>query len=129
MSNFIFATCLSTLMVIHSRRKKSLSVVGSIAAFILGLATFSSDLWIFTVVLLTFFLSSSKLTKFKANRKRVLEADYEISSERNWVQVACNGLAGGVAVTLFQILSEKDNSYACYDQARWSTLLLWAYVG
>ncbi|KAL7332474.1 hypothetical protein PS15p_204514 [Mucor circinelloides] len=128
MAHLVFATCLSTLMVIHSRRKKSLSVDGAMAAFMLGLATFSSDLWIFTVVLLTFFLSSSKLTKFKANRKRVLEAEYELSSERNWVQVACNGLAGGIAVALFQVLCQGQ-SYACYDQARWSTLLVWAYIG
>lgn len=126
--NFIFATILSTLIVVHSRRKKSLTWDGSVAAFLLGLVTFSSSLNVFTVVLLTFFLSSSKLTKFKANRKRVLEAEYELSSERNYIQVLCNGLAGGVAVTLFQMYCETQD-YKCFDQARWATVLLWAYIG
>jgi preprotein translocase subunit SecG len=126
--NFIFALGLSILIVVHSRRKKSLTWDGSAAAFLLGMVTFSSSLNVFTVVLLTFFLSSSKLTKFKADRKRVLEAEYEHSSERNYVQVLCNGLAGGVAVTLFQIYCESQNN-ACFDQVRWATVLLWVYIG
>ncbi|KAG2204821.1 hypothetical protein INT47_004096 [Mucor saturninus] len=128
MSHFVFALCLSSLIVVHSRKKKSLTWDGAAAAFALGMVTFSSSLNVFTVVLLTFFLTSSKLTKFKADRKRLLEAEYELSSERNWIQVLCNGLAGGVAVSLFQILCESS-SYACYDQARWSTVLMWAYIG
>lgn len=125
--NIVFALGLSIFLVIHSRRKKSLSVEGASAAFVLGMVTFSSQLWVFTVVLLTFFVTSSKLTHFKAQRKRVLEADYEASSERGATQVACNGLAGGIAVALFQYLCEPLD--ACYHEARWSTILLWAYVG
>lgn len=128
MTHLTFAFCLSSLIVVYSRKKKSLTWDGASAAFLLGLVTFSSSLNVFTVVLLTFFLSSSKLTKFKAEKKRLLEAEYELSSERNWIQVLCNGLAGGIAVTLFQILCESTN-YACFDQARWSTVLLWAYIG
>ncbi|KAG2219427.1 hypothetical protein INT45_010618 [Circinella minor] len=96
MSNFIFALSLSVLMVIHSRRKKSLSSSGAAGAFVLGMATFSSSYAYFSVVLLTFFLASSKLTKFKADRKRLLETDYDKSSERTLMQVACNGLTGGI---------------------------------
>lgn len=128
MPHFTFALVLSCLIVVHSRRKKSLTWDGAAAAFLLGLVTFSSSLYVFTVVLLAFFLSSSKLTKFKANRKRILEAEYELSSERNYVQVLCNGLAGGVAVTLFQMYCETQH-YTCFNQARWSTILLWAYIG
>lgn len=127
MNRILFALLLSILLVVHSRRKKSLSFDGAAAAFILGMVTFSSHYWVFTVVLLTFFLTSSKLTKFKAERKRLLEAEYEASSERNWVQVVCNGLLGGISVTLFQLLCE-DN-YTCFSQARWSTLLMWSYIG
>lgn len=128
MPHLIFAVLLSILIVVYSRRKKSLTWDGSAAAFVLGMVTFSSSLNVFTVVLLTFFLTSSKLTKFKADRKRLLEAEYELSSERNYVQVLCNGLTGGIAVTLFQIACESQN-YTCFNQARWSTVLLWAYIG
>ncbi|SAM07099.1 hypothetical protein [Absidia glauca] len=78
------------------RRKKSLTRGGAAGAFALGMTTFSSSYWLFTIVLLTFFLTSSKLTKFKADRKRQLEDEYDQSSERNLVQVVCNGFAGGV---------------------------------
>lgn len=129
MPHFLFAFCLSTLLVVYTQKKKSLSKDGAVGAFILGMATFSSSFNVFTVVLLAFFLSSSKLTKFKAERKRALEADYEAASERNLIQVICNGLLGGIAVSLFQVLVEQRNGLACYDQAPWSMMLLWAYIG
>ncbi|CEG71377.1 hypothetical protein RMATCC62417_07121 [Rhizopus microsporus] len=129
MPHFLFAFCLSTLLVVYTQKKKSLSKDGAVGAFILGMATFSSSFNVFTVVLLAFFLSSSKLTKFKAERKRALEADYEAASERNLIQVICNGLLGGIAVSLFQVLVEQRNGLACYDKAPWSTMLLWAYIG
>lgn len=63
MSAFIFAAALSSLLVIHARRKKSLSTDGQAAAFLLGMATFSSRFAYFTAILIAFFLASSKLTK------------------------------------------------------------------
>ncbi|KAI7899387.1 integral membrane protein DUF92-domain-containing protein [Cokeromyces recurvatus] len=129
--NILFALSLSIALVIHSRRKKSLSVDGAAAAFILGMVTFSSSFWVFTVILMTFFLSSSKLTKFKAERKKMLEAEYEASSERNAIQVLCNGLAGGIAVFLFQLFcnNKSTTNDICFDHTRLSVVLLWAYVG
>ncbi|KAI9498939.1 integral membrane protein DUF92-domain-containing protein [Zychaea mexicana] len=127
MPNYLFALGLSILLVIHSRRKKSLSPNGAAGAFILGMATFTSTYAYFTVVLLTFFLASSKLTKFKAERKRLLEADYDHSSERTLIQVACNGLTGGIIAALFQVLYEGNLS--CFDQDRNSLILFWAYMG
>ncbi|KAI9265080.1 integral membrane protein DUF92-domain-containing protein [Phascolomyces articulosus] len=127
MPNYLFALALSVLLVIHSRRKKSLSPNGAAGAFALGMVTFSSSYAYFTVILLTFFLASSKLTKFKAERKRMLEADYDHSSERTLIQVACNGLTGGIIVTLFQIYYEGQVS--CFDETRNSVILFWAYMG
>lgn len=60
---YLFAGALSSLLIIHARRKKSLSTDGQAAAFVLGMATFSSRFAYFTVILLVFFLASSKLTK------------------------------------------------------------------
>lgn len=63
MPHFLFAIALSTLLAVYALRKKSLSKDGAAGAFMLGLATFSSNYWLFTIVLLIFFLSSSRLTK------------------------------------------------------------------
>lgn len=51
----------------------------------------------FCVSLLVFFVTSSKATKFRSSRKRVLEEDFKEGGQRNWVQVFCNG---GVAAQL-----------------------------
>jgi len=63
MPHYTFAVALSTLLAVYALRKKSLSKDGAAGAFALGMVTFSSNYWLFTVVLLVFFLSSSKLTK------------------------------------------------------------------
>ncbi|KAI8335701.1 integral membrane protein DUF92-domain-containing protein [Chlamydoabsidia padenii] len=127
MNPLLFALCLSTLIFVHALRKRSLTRGGATGAFVLGLTTFSSSYWLFTTVLLTFFLTSSKLTKFKAERKRQLEDEYDQSSERNIVQVACNGLTGGVVVTLFHFIG--DASLTCYSFDKWQKVLVWMYIG
>jgi uncharacterized membrane protein len=76
MPGFLFATVLSVLLVIHSRRKKSLTKDGAAGAFVLGMATFSANLYFFTVVLLGFFLSSSKLTKVCLSMSRLLDIHF-----------------------------------------------------
>lgn len=63
MPHYTFAVALSTLLAVYALRKKSLSKDGAAGAFALGMVTFSSNYWLFTVVLLVFFLSSSRLTK------------------------------------------------------------------
>ncbi|KAG1436494.1 hypothetical protein G6F56_013536 [Rhizopus delemar] len=125
MPHFLFASILSTVLVLYTKKKKSLSSDGRWGAFVLGMVTFSSSMYVFGVVLLSFFLSSSKLTKFKADKKRLLEEDYETSSERNLTQVLCNGLMGGLIVGAFQMLEPLQ----CYQQVPWGTILLWAYIG
>ncbi|CAO3616586.1 unnamed protein product [Cunninghamella blakesleeana] len=126
MKSLLFAFILSTLLVIHSRRKKSLTINGAAGAFLLGMVTFSSSYWLFTIVLLTFFITSSKLTKVKAERKRQLEEDYDLLSERSLIQVICNGLIGGVAASFFHVYGE---SALCYDVTNWGKALVWIYIG
>jgi uncharacterized membrane protein len=63
MPQYTFAVALSTLLAVYALRKKSLSKDGAAGAFMLGLVTFSSNYWFFAIVLLIFFLSSSRLTK------------------------------------------------------------------
>ncbi|XP_051886708.1 transmembrane protein 19 isoform X2 [Pristis pectinata] len=57
-----------------------------IVGIILTVANFS-----FFSALLTFFVSSSKLTKWKAEVKKRLDAEYKEGGQRNWLQVFCNG--------------------------------------
>ncbi|KAI7881610.1 hypothetical protein K492DRAFT_176961, partial [Lichtheimia hyalospora FSU 10163] len=127
MPNYLVALAISTAIVLHARKKKSLSPDGAAGAFVLGMATCTSTYAYFTLILLVFFLASSKLTKFKAERKKLLESDYEHASERTLIQVICNGLTGGVLTVLFQIYCEPY--LACFDTSRMAIVLLWAYMG
>jgi len=76
--------------------KQSLSTSGAFLALIVGffmsLANFS-----FFLCLLVFFISSSKVTKFKADEKKRFEAEFKEGGQRNWLQVLCNG---GMALEL-----------------------------
>ncbi|KAI7863077.1 integral membrane protein DUF92-domain-containing protein [Spinellus fusiger] len=126
MVRVVFATCLSSLLALYAHRKKSLTLGGCGAAFALGMVTFSSNSFFFTAILLVFFLSSTKLTKFKAERKKQLEADYEQSSQRNVTQVICNGLTGGVAVGLTYCLKETP---VCSGLSLWYKVCMGVYMG
>lgn len=44
-----------------------------------------------SMALLTFFITSSKVTKFRSARKKKIEADFKEGGQRNWIQVLCNG--------------------------------------
>ncbi|CAG2111385.1 unnamed protein product [Medioppia subpectinata] len=76
--------------------KKSLDLSGFLTAMMCGFVLTLSN-YCFTVSLLVFFVSSSKATKYKSERKREIEVDYKEGGQRNWVQVISNG---GVATLL-----------------------------
>eukprot|EP01102_Stenamoeba_stenopodia_P009266 TRINITY_DN2733_c0_g1_i1.p1 TRINITY_DN2733_c0_g1~~TRINITY_DN2733_c0_g1_i1.p1 ORF type:complete len:308 (+),score=67.47 TRINITY_DN2733_c0_g1_i1:40-924(+) len=80
----------SLFLAFRSVKKKSLSSSGAIAAFGVGLLTCLAG-YRFAIVLVTFFLTSSKLTKYKAERKKQLEDGYQEGGNRNAVQVFANG--------------------------------------
>ncbi len=67
---------LSALLSLYGLRKGSLSLSGGVAAFAVGfIHTMSSGC--FCAALLTFFLTSSRLTKWRGQEKRRIEADYK----------------------------------------------------
>ena len=110
--------CLLLPLLIAGRglRKKSLDFSGAALAVLFGFVLTAASAC-FCTSLLAFFLSSSRLTKFKAEEKRQFDAEYKegkvrkcdlttdlnfdkhsifSGGQRNWIQVLCNG---GVAAT------------------------------
>ena len=73
-SDVLVPAALCTFIVRHGLTKKSLSTSGAIAATVVGLGTFTNTPYVFSTVLLTFFLSSSKMTKVILLSKLPLEA-------------------------------------------------------
>jgi len=77
-------------LAIYGLAKKSLDASGAAAAAVVGAATFASSTRL-GVTLIAFFLVSSKLTKFKQERKSQIEKEFKPGGQRDWKQVLANG--------------------------------------
>lgn len=60
--------------------------------FILTLSSYAH-----MIALITFFITGSKVTKFRSVEKKKIEADFKEGGQRNWITVLCTG---GVATQL-----------------------------
>nr|XP_033807827.1 transmembrane protein 19 isoform X1 [Geotrypetes seraphini] len=87
---WLFSVVIPLVIALQGFRKKSLdhsgALGGLVVGFILNVANYS-----FFSALLVFFLTSSKLTKWRADLKKRFDAEYKEGGQRNWVQVFCNG--------------------------------------
>lgn len=101
-----------------------LSLPGLVVGFILTIANFS-----FFTSLMTFFLSSSKLTKWRGNIKKQLDSEYKEGGQRNWVQVFCNGAVPTELALLYMIENgpgEMPIDFSKQHTASWMCLSLLA---
>ncbi|MDR0270607.1 DUF92 domain-containing protein [Paenibacillus sp.] len=74
--------------------KRSLTLSGAAAAFVMGTVYFGAGNLLWFGILLVFFVSSSLLSKFKQTNKEELEKSYAKTSTRDAGQVLANGGAG-----------------------------------
>lgn len=85
-------------------RAQTLNRSGGIAAAILGTIVFGLGGVGWAVVLLSFFISSSALSKFFKTRKSDVDQNFAKGSRRDVSQVAANGGAAGLLVLAYSIL-------------------------
>eukprot|EP00878_Enallax_costatus_P010652 GHUV01011128.1.p1 GENE.GHUV01011128.1~~GHUV01011128.1.p1 ORF type:complete len:300 (+),score=86.90 GHUV01011128.1:284-1183(+) len=90
---------LAAFISVKSFRKGSLTAAGAAGAFGVGVVHMSSG-WTFGTVLIAFFLTSSKFTRLKQERKAELDESFKVGGQRRLKQVLCNSLGGGVAAVL-----------------------------
>lgn len=103
------AAFISFYLVHSGLKKNSLSKSGSLAAFVVGFVSMSSS-YRFGLILLLFYYSSTKLTKYKLEQKSKLEEGFTISAARDWKQVfASSLLAIVVAASHFLIIGDDMN--------------------
>lgn len=99
---FIVAAFCSSVVTFWGIKRKSIDRTGAISGFFVGLIlTYSS--YCFLACLLTFFITSSKATRFGSGRKKKFESDFKEGGQRNWIQVICNG-GMAVEVALIYVL-------------------------
>ncbi|XP_016148490.1 transmembrane protein 19-like [Sinocyclocheilus grahami] len=71
-------------------KRKNLDHGGAIGAMLVGFFLTMANMSFFGA-LFTFFVTSSKLTKWKGDIKKQIDSDYKEGGQRNWLQVFCNG--------------------------------------
>ncbi|XP_027248187.1 transmembrane protein 19 isoform X2 [Cricetulus griseus] len=125
---WLFSIVVPVMIACNGFKKKSLdhsgALGGLVVGFILTIANFS-----FFTSLLMFFLSSSKLTKWKGEVKKRLDSEYKEGGQRNWVQVFCNGAVPTELALLYMIENgpgEMPIDFAKQPTASWMCLSLLA---
>ncbi|MGH0136442.1 UNVERIFIED_CONTAM: hypothetical protein FKN15_049911 [Acipenser sinensis] len=87
---WLFSILVPLILTSRSLRRKSLDRSGALGALVVGFILTMANMSFFAS-LLAFFLTSSRLTKWKGEVKKRIDADYKEGGQRNWVQVFCNG--------------------------------------
>jgi uncharacterized protein (TIGR00297 family) len=112
---FLLGFLAAVIVASLAYRARSLSRNGAMAAVIVGTIIFGLGGWQWAVILLTFFLSSSILTRLFRKRKAEVDEKFSKGGQRDAGQVLANG---GVAA-LFAAL------HAAFPAASWTW---WAFA-
>ena len=99
-NQLIFGFLLAVVVAITAWRFQSLSKSGALGAALIGTLIFGLGGWKWAVILLTFFVSSSLLSRLFSKQKSELSDKFEKGNQRDMNQVLANG---GIAA-LFAIL-------------------------
>lgn len=115
------------LVVIPAFRVGWLSPSGALSAFVVGWVTLSAGGVDSAVVLLTFFISSSVLSRWRAERKRRMQSLTARGSRRTAVQVLANGGVATVCIALYLLTGDTGwwlafaGAYAAANADTWSS--------
>ncbi len=88
---FIFGFVISVVIGVVGYRKKSLSKSGVLGAIFTGTPIFGFGGWVWGVLLITFFASSSFLSIFKSKYKEKVAEKFDKGHRRDWMQALANG--------------------------------------
>ncbi|NWS70024.1 TMM19 protein, partial [Crotophaga sulcirostris] len=87
---WLFSVFVPVIITTQGFKKKSLDYSGALGGLVVGFILTIANYSFFTS-LFVFFVTSSKLTKWKKNIKKQIDSEYKEGGQRNWVQVFCNG--------------------------------------
>uniref|UniRef100_A0A9J7WUT2 Transmembrane protein 19 n=1 Tax=Cyprinus carpio carpio TaxID=630221 RepID=A0A9J7WUT2_CYPCA len=87
---WLFSVLVPLFITFRAFKRKNLDHGGAVGAMLVGFVLTMANMSFFGA-LLTFFVTSSKLTKWKRDIKKQIDSDYKEGGQRNWLQVFCNG--------------------------------------
>jgi uncharacterized protein (TIGR00297 family) len=98
-------------------RVRSLNWQGALAAALLGTIVFGLGGLAWAILLMTFFISSSALSRLFRRQKKALDATFSKGGQRDAWQVAANGGVAGLFVLLHAAFPSADWVWAAYAGA------------
>jgi len=107
----LYGFLLSLAIVVFSYYSKSLNLSGAVTTLILGTLIFGVGGWLWSVPILTFFISASALSKTGAAVKQKFKDTFEKSGTRDYGQVLANGGLGGLLVMLAVLHPQNARLY------------------
>jgi uncharacterized protein (TIGR00297 family) len=116
-TKFFLGLILAILVAALAWRVRALSGSGAWAAVCSGTVIFGLGGIPWAALLLTFFISSSLLSKAFARRKAALNEKFSKGSQRDWEQVLANGGLGTVLVLVTLVFPEKEWIWVAYAGA------------
>ncbi|XP_048357895.1 transmembrane protein 19 [Sphaerodactylus townsendi] len=99
---WLFSILIPLMIASRGFKKKSLDHGGAIGGLLVGFVLTVANYSFFTALLM-FFVTSSKLTKWKGEVKKKIDSEYKDGGQRNWVQVFCNGGVPAELALLYMI--------------------------
>ncbi|MBN1431095.1 MAG: DUF92 domain-containing protein [Anaerolineae bacterium] len=119
----------SSLIGLLAHRRRSLSGSGVVGAVIVGTAIFGFGGWAWGLTLITFFVTSSLLSHYKALIKEKLAEKFDKGHQRDLGQVLANGGAGAIIAGIYAIqpnpllLAAFAGAMATVNADTWATEL------
>ncbi len=110
---FSLGTGLAALIGLLSFKARFLDAGGTVALFLLGTIIFGIGGWVWAIPILTFFISSSLLSKMWKTKKGKFNLIFEKSSRRDWAQVLANGGMAALSM-IFWYIWPKTIWYVIY---------------
>jgi uncharacterized protein (TIGR00297 family) len=103
---FILGLILSLLISIFSFKVKFLTISGGVGTFLLAFLIFGFGGWQWTLPILSFFISSSFLSKLRQKKNPAVDNYFEKSGPRDFYQVFANGGLGVILVIINYFLPD-----------------------
>ncbi|KAL0967241.1 hypothetical protein UPYG_G00249670 [Umbra pygmaea] len=87
---WLFSILVPLTLTTRALKRRSLDHTGALGALLVGFVLTMANMSFFSA-LLAFFITSTKLTRWKGDMKKKIDSEYKEGGQRNWVQVFCNG--------------------------------------
>ena len=114
MLDLLVGFLLAALIALLAWRAHALSPSGALAAALTGGLIFGLGGLPWAALLLTFFISSSLLSRLFAGRKAGVSEKFSKGHQRDWGQVLANGGLGALLVTGYALWPESPAWWAAY---------------